>query len=71
MVVVDEMSAGGDVRAPLGEGIAIDDAVAAATGAEGDADAGDVTWLCVGCGSTEIRSVEAEVRGRGMMGAET
>ena len=71
MVAFDEMGAGGDVRAPLGEGTAIADAIAAATGAEGDADAGDVTWSCVGCGSTEIRSVEAEVSGRGMIGAET
>jgi hypothetical protein len=70
VVPVDEMGGGGDVEAPLAWGTANDDAVAAAAGVEGDADAGDVTWSCVGCGSTEIHSVETEVSGRGMMGAE-
>jgi hypothetical protein len=55
------MGGGGDVEAPLAWGTANDDAVAAATGVEGDADGGDVTWSCVGCGSTEIHSLETEV----------
>jgi hypothetical protein len=71
VVAVAEMGGGGDVTAPVAWGIAIAGAVAAATGAGGDADPGDVTCVCVGCGSAEIRSVEAEVRGGGMMGAET
>jgi hypothetical protein len=71
VVAVDEMGGGGDVEAPLAWGTANDDAVAAATGAGSDADAGDVTWSSVGCGSAEMRSVEAEVSARGMMGAET